>query len=614
MARIRESKEPTPLTINQFLGLNLAVTGDTQLTLGESGNMKNCYITDDYNLSKIIGYSQLMYSMANKPIRGMWHGNLNNKNYFLFALDGRLYKFHDNHWLNLKDDTIVADYIGDLTDEPTHFFSFSGFVYILNGYEYKRYNGYVLEDVEGYTPKINIGCNPSTGTGLPFEGLNLLNGKKHQTYHGDNKTKLYKLPENNLNSIDKVIVNGELKSPTTDYTINLLGGNITFVSAPSEGQNNVDIFWTKGNGNREEITNNRFSFLFGTASDTRVFLYGNKNKFLQNKRVFSSLADGVPSVEYFVATSVEDCGSNSTPITGMERQQSRFLIHKTDETYYSFYDSVNIDGVDVVNFPAFIVNDKRGNIPMGQGQVLNNDPFTIDNSGFLKWIPTEIKDERNAKDMGLRIQRDLNDIDLSKCLTVDKENSKELYISCGKTVWIYKYDLSNPKTKQQGVFSKLILEDEPTCWLAIDNNLYFGTTNGKIMKFDDKYLTFNGKTIDCHWEMNMYDFGANWLKKTLNKSWITLSPKPKSNIEIQYITDKNAYSNPYIINYDTVTFGNIDFANFTFYTNFNPQAFYIRLKAKKFVYLKLVIDNTQKDSTFTITNLTLKTEYGNESK
>ena len=56
MAVIQESKTIAPTTINKFLGLNLSNTGDTQIALGESGNMKNFYITDDFKLRKMFGY------------------------------------------------------------------------------------------------------------------------------------------------------------------------------------------------------------------------------------------------------------------------------------------------------------------------------------------------------------------------------------------------------------------------------------------------------------------------------------------------------------------------------------------------------------------------------
>lgn len=613
MATIPENNEPKPLRITNFYGLNLPKSGDTQIDIGESGNIDNCYITKDYDLSKMYGYLQMMTQVANKPMRGLWYGDIGGTNYFLFAINGKLYKFNNNFWETQFDGTdvwsTVTTEIGSITDAPTQMFAFGGKVYILTSSEYKSYDGSTLIDVAGYVPKIRIGCVPLTGIGTDFEEINVLTGKKYQTYNGDG-TSVYQVAETNIDSVDSVYVGGVLQTVTTHYTVNLTNGTVTFLSAPAVGLDNVKIYWTKGTGNRDVVIKNRFAFLFGLAADTRVFLYGHTDN--QNVRVFSSLANGIPSAEYFTEAAAEEIGSASTPITGMARQQNIMLVFKTNETYYSYYDSVNLDGVDVVSFPTPIINDSRGNVAIGQAQVLQNDPFTIDRQ-LIKWYPTSNKDERNMKDMGSRIQRDLDNLTLENCLTIDKENASELWIANGKKIWIYRYDLESPR-KEQGVFSRLTIPDTVTCWLKLGNDLFFGTSNGYIMRFSTDYLTYNGTTIVSHWEMNMFDWGAPYLKKTLNKAWITLAAQPKVNVEVQYVTDRNAYADPYIINYQVVTFDDVDFANFTFFTNYNPQTIYVRKKAKKWNLLKMVLDNDSATSTFVILEINMKAEYGGESK
>lgn len=615
MARIQQISEIKPFIIDNFLGLNLPKAGDTQIYPGESGNMTNCYITKDYDLSKMYGYKQLMTQVADKRIQGMWHGFIGSTKHFVYAINGKLYKVNSQLWEDFDGTDVwstVSTEIGNITDIPTQFFGFDNKLYIINGTEYKYYDGTTYGDVEGYIPKIIIGATPATGAGTEFEGLNLLTGKKRMTYNG-NATATYKLPETSINTVDKVLVDGTLKVVTTHYTVDTSTGTITFTSGnfPAQGLDNVEIYWTKGAGNRDEVVKNKYAFLFGIAKDTRVFLYGNEDA--RHVRLHSSLADGVPSVEYFISANLDPIGSSTTPITSMERHHNIMLVHKPKETYYSYYDTVNLDGVDFVTFPSLLMNDSRGNIPMGQGVVLNNDPFTIDTQ-FIKWYPTDVKDERNMLDMGRRIQKDIDTLNIENCLTIDKEKSSELFISNGKKIWIYNYGINHPQTKEQGVFSRCLFLHEPTCWLEINGELWFGTTDGYIMKLSEDYITYNGAAIEARWEMNMYDFGANWLNKTLNKSWITLSAQPKASVDIHYITDKNAHTTPYHVSYQLSTFEDVDFANFTFFTNYNPQTFYLRLKAKKFGYLKLVLENDSLTETFAMLNLTLKAEYGNEKK
>ena len=106
-------------------------------------------------------------------------------------------------------------------------------------------------------------------------------------------------------------------------------------------------------------------------------------------------------------------------------------------------------------------------------------PFTIDTT-LIKWVSTTIKDERNMQEVGARIQKDLNAVDLALAKTVDFQARFEMWIAIGKKVWIYNY--------LTDTFSRLELEDTPTCFVVIDKELFFGTSTGQIMKFSEGLL------------------------------------------------------------------------------------------------------------------------------
>ena len=88
MAVIQESKTIAPTTINKFLGLNLSNTGDTQIALGESGNMKNFYITDDFKLRKMFGYKS--FNKFTYNIQGIYSTKISGRKCFLIVSGGRL--------------------------------------------------------------------------------------------------------------------------------------------------------------------------------------------------------------------------------------------------------------------------------------------------------------------------------------------------------------------------------------------------------------------------------------------------------------------------------------------------------------------------------------------
>jgi hypothetical protein len=147
------------------------------------------------------------------------------------------------------------------------------------------WDGTTLKEVEGYVPKVFISAPPSGG-GTEYEDINLLTGKKYITFNGDGSSTTYKLAETNIDSVYKVEVNGEA---TNDYTVDLVNGTVTFTTAPSQGLDNVYIYWNKDNGSRHFIEKMRFGTIFGGDVDTRVFLYGNPDE--RNRIRYSSPED-----------------------------------------------------------------------------------------------------------------------------------------------------------------------------------------------------------------------------------------------------------------------------------------------------------------------------------
>ena len=94
MATIPVQKTINPITINKFLGLNLSNTGDTQIKLGESGNMNNFYITNDNKLRKMYGYKK--FYDFDTVIKVLYSAILNNIHYLLVATVVKLYYFSNN--------------------------------------------------------------------------------------------------------------------------------------------------------------------------------------------------------------------------------------------------------------------------------------------------------------------------------------------------------------------------------------------------------------------------------------------------------------------------------------------------------------------------------------
>lgn len=600
MAKIKAESIINPITIDKFLGLNLSNTGDTQIQLGESGNMDNFYITNDYKLKKMYGY-KCLYNF-NSIVQGMHSVTMNNINYLLVATNGHLYAFNEEQ-LNDEDNwnNITPIDIGEIHDSPTTFFEFNKNIYILTGKEYKKWDGVTLNDVEGYIPKVYISTSYDGG-GTPFEQINLLTGKKHQTFNGDGEHKTFKLAESNILSVDKVVLNAE--EITTGFTVDLVEGTVTFDNAPSEAMDNIDIYWNKENEDRHFIENMRAGIIFGGGVDTKAFLYGNEEE--PNRIRYSATADNVPSVEYFPGVNQIDVGPNNFEVTDLRRHYDRLLITTNKpEAYYMTLDSLDIDGMITTSLQTFPLNEVHGNVAFAQGQVIDNDPITIDKDAIIRWKSTNVRDERNMKDISQKISLDLIDLNLKVVKTIDFQIQNQLWIAINNKVYIYNY--SNE------TFSRLNLAHEVKELQVFNGVLYMTTQEGKLMRFGEEFQTYDGEIIKSHWEMNFYDFGAEYLRKTMNRLWVLMQPQAKSSAEIGYISNRNESPIKKKIEYKLTVLNDVDFTDFSFQISNNPQPFRLKMKAKKFTNLKITIDNTE-ETDATILSLALRVEAGGESK
>ena len=588
MARIKVPRQIPPTTISNFLGLNESLDGSTELKLGEASTCLNWRVTDGMKILKMEGYAPLFASLGAGVIQGQWHGRIDGTIYHLFAHDGNIYKRVAG----------VNSIIGTMTDAKTSFFFFSGKIYIINGHEYKSWDGTTFSDVEGYRPKIAI-ATPPGGGGTLFEEINNLTGAKHQTFSPSGTLTAYQLSEKGIDSVDFVKVLGVTKTLTTDYTVNLTTGVVTFVVAPATGTpDTVDIGWTKGTGDRASVLNNLFVRLYGGANDNRVFMFGNASA--KNRFIYSGLAAGVPSAEYFPANGYGDAGSSEFSITDLTRQYDRLIIFTEQGSYFTSYDTTTlVDGVVVVSFPITSLNSEKGNIAPGQAQLINNNPMTIQ-EGVYRWVSTSVRDERNATYLSKRVQPSLDGVDLTKAITFDWEERGEYWLCVGSMCWIYNYRVDVWYRRSNVTASNFI---------EIEGELYFGTV-GTIMKFDPLLLSDNGTPIDAVWEMGFYDFEAEWLNKYMNNIWISLKPDAKSRLDITPNTNNDGIGETQTITYNLATFEHADFSHWSFITSYNPQPFYIEIQAMGFTYFKLILRNSSLNESATVLSINLPARLG----
>ena len=584
--------------IESFLGVNKKST-ETLLELGEASDMKNCIITDDRKLKKMHGYSRLFDTLGDYIVNGIWYGTLLGTPHMLFACNGHIYEHnlttHANTDLGSVEDTF-----------PTTFWVTNNTVYIMDGDDIYSWPGSgSIASVVGYAPTITTATPPSGG-GTLLEPVNYLSGTKKQQFSADG-TSVYQLAEYTVDSVDEVVVNGVVQTLTTDYNVNLLNGTVTFVSPPSSGTNNVVIKYTKvTSGDRELITNNMY---YGGVYFSRFWLFGNPNH--KNTRYPSGITiNGVSDPTYWPKYADSNVGEYE--ITAVCIQYNKQIIFTSGDSkssaWYSEQTSYTDEstGLLVTLFPVYPMNEKVGNAAKGQVQIIYNNPFTIW-QGIYEWVATNVVNEKNATYISERIQNDLDLVDLSGAITCDWSDKGQYWLCVGKKVWVLNYRVN--------AWYILELAHTPTRFTTIDSELYFGTDDGKIMKFDETEGTFDGETISSYWDMAFFNFGTDYVTKYVWEMGIAMKPLVAAHVDIYVSTDKNGsfvqVETQKPVRYIPFDFENLDFETFSFETNYSPQPFRRKIRLKQIVYMKIRLANDGADG-FVVLSITLPVEPGDD--
>lgn len=597
MATMSIQQNSKTFTISKWLGINESTSGDANAKMGESVVMRNFRITPESYLQIRPGYSEVVSLAEGHPVRALHRDVVGGTERVIAVCNGKAY--------SLNTSTYAATEIGTLADAPTTIFGFSNKLYFLNGTEYKVWNGTTFADVAGYVPLTYTGCVPSTGGGTAAQRVNKLTGSKEMWFSADG-TAAYKLTESDITSVDSVIVSGVLKTVTTHYTVNLTTGTVTFTSGniPAAADNNVKIKYTKGTGSgRADILAQKFIEFYNGNQDARVFLYGDST----NKCYYSDLEySGAPSAEYFPDLNEISVDTSNTPITALIRHYDRLLIYKSDDAFVGSYDIITLnDGTVTAGFKISPLNRAIGNEAMGQVQLVSNNPFSLYESSVYEWVTSSTRDERNAQRISDRVRETLKSFDLSACLTFDDQDNFEYWIVHGTTAVVFSYAAN----------AWFIYTNIPaSCFERFNGSLFFGTSDGGIMRMSTDYHSDNGEDIDALYESGSMAFGNYTYRKFLPYFHSALVPEVGSRITVTLQTDRKSDFDEKVIANNVLNFTHIDFAHWSFKTNRKPQTRRTKLKAKKFVYLKLILSSKSSSATATVLSVSFPITYTNQVK
>lgn len=601
MATISANTSEKIFTLTQFYGLNENPDGDTKLRFGEAAILRNFCVTRDGNLKKRPGTKTFLTLADGEKVACLWSGMIDHKEFVLAAAGGKLFKIWDD-----DADEFVNEVIGEVnTEGSVHIFGFNGYAYIMDGHSYQFYDGHTVQNVVGYRPLVTI-VVPPDGGGENLEGVNKLNGLRRSWFSPDGEKATFVLPEEDITSIDwiKYTRNDE---PITDYTVDLEAGSVTFTTTPEKGVNTIEIAWSVAVDGADTVRAMRYSELYNGAQDTRVFLYGDGS----HKAFYSGIDyDGVPRADYFPDLNEMAVGDENTPLTGLIRHFSTMIAFKSHSTWRVQYGSVNLaDGELASAFYVVPVNRTIGNTALGQCQLVLNNPRTLFGRDVYEWRGASFgnitNDERQAKRISDRIFGTLQNFDLSKCYCFDDNYTQEYYICCEDRALVHNY-VADAWYEYRGL--------KITSMLSFRSETYVGTSDGRFLHLDEDYLSDDGEAIDCYWESGSMSFGQDYMRKYSAVLWIGIKPQDSGEVYVTVQTDRKSNYTEKVVATQLSSFRRMDFEDLSFKTNRRPMMEKLKIKAKKFVFYKLIFETNTATTGTTILAADIRVRYTGYAK
>lgn len=613
MAQITARNDMTILKIRAFLGLNENPDGDTTLKDGELSEVRNFRITKDRHLQIRPGSKTVLnLATALKELKGedtltaeetrlygVWLGVAGGKERAVAAYGGHLWD------VDIK--TLKYRHIGTAAADETTFFGFDGYVYLLNGHDYMKWDGgdeSMFETVAGYAPLVQTATNPA-GSGTLLESVNRLTGRRRVEFSPDGEADTFQLPEKDISEVLSVTVLGE----AAQYTADITAGTVKLSVKPAVGTNTMMVEYRKGNGAREEVTKMRCSELFNGSTDTRVFLYGDGT----NRTIYSGIeyTSGKASADYFPDLYEAAVGESNTPITALVRHYSRLMAYKNNSAWVIQYGTINLeDDTTTAAFYVQPVNRQFGNEALGQVKLLENNPLTLDVGSIYQWRSASSSgyvsnSESNAKRISDRVAETLGTFELRKVKTFNIKHDHEYWFLYDRKALILNYS-NDAWYYYDGLTFDALVE--------VDGEKYGFSNDGNVVHISRMYRSDDGANIDAIAATGAMDFGRDWLVKYSPMIFVAMQPESNARVSVTAETNRRSDYPEKVVAYSISTFSNVDFNHFSFNTNKKPKVERVKMKVKKATFYRLIFKSNSASATATIIETDIALRYAGNVK
>lgn len=619
-------------TVDKFLGVNESADGYTELKMGEASAIENFSITDGLNLKLRPGVQRMDFAAERDPaqILSCWAGFISEGSSveYLVIVD---FKETDRIWaFTRQNDGGYAAVLRQegaigLSDAENHMvkiFPFGGKLWIMSRANTVSFSGESFQKEDPYVPLVIAGAAPSGG-GTMLEGINMLTNLRRIDYSSDGASTGYVLPEEAL-SVVKIIVDNV---PGDIEALGAFDGNshtFTFNVPPEKGVGNVEFTYMSDPAASEKtrllIASMPLVEAFNGSTDTRIFFGGSGNTCYYT----GVTQDGQATPMYFPSVNHAKIDMAGASVTGLVRHFGKLLVFTRDGTYTLSYEPVTMeDGSTTAGFYLRSINRGIGSDVVGQVQTVNNYPRTVTSDGIYEWriAANTRQDERYAQRVSDRVQRTFMAAkDIQRFVTCDNNFDRTYYVFLNDregTVLVSRYGLA--KEDIWTVYKGDIFKDVRRAFI-FDGTLFFDN-GSEVFRFSESAAkdvqadhSGGSQAIHALWESGYMDFGADFRRKFSSEIYVSMLPDSHSEMTITAQTDRRDAYTEKTVSGNLFSFRNLSFPVFTFDVNNTPKIRRIRLKAKKFVYYKLIFRVDAPGAKATVLRYDQKIRFGSMAK
>lgn len=573
--------------IGSFKGVDFT-TSPLEVDPQRSPNAKNIINNDGY-LESRNGYD--VKNKIGDCINGVWNIDTTNEELFLVHSGTCLYQCTTD----FNESVLLFNGMSNNRSVGIHF---DDYLLVFDGVRtvvFSKFDGTNYEvkflDEIGYIPTVSV-ARDANGGGTDYESRNLMSPYVINTFLAEKiETEIdsegnpvyinqstFKLLDSNIEEIvlvEKLTENAEWEKVTEeDYECDLSKGEIYFTpgESPVLGRDNIRVTYKKDLKEQSKINNCDIAVMYGyDGNNDRIFVSGNPE--LPNYDYWCEQNNPLywPD-DNFAKVGIEPIIGYSKLVDGSLAIQKKHS--DTDNTvYYRNYNLLN----DVEVFPLKDGSKNIGCISKYTNCNLLNDPLFLSSQGLFALVGNN--GEKYAQQRSYYVNgKLLKESNLENAIAIAVDG--KYYLGINNHVYIAdsRY-LSYPKHSktEQYQYEWFYWENIPArVFFSWNNKLYFGTENGEICSFTDKYQD-NGTNIEVLWETPFLDLGTNQYSKTIKNVLLVLNPRERTDITFCYELDDGEAE---IISkvYENLT------------DNF-PKTIYEKEKISKFMFIKFIMKN-----------------------